>query len=224
MNIENDSDRILARLSGMALFQDFSKNELTDILVSSKYEIREYGKGEIIHLQNEICRFLEIILTGKLTVQNIDEDGNVLTIESFMDGDMIGANLIFASKNVYPMTITASIKTSTIAIDKELVLALCRRSTGVMVGLLQEISDKTSILTEKINAISRKTIRQCILDFLRQEQYRQKDNVIRLALSKKELAERLGIPRSSLGRELNKMRNEGIVEYDAWTITIKEQI
>jgi len=79
-------------------------------------------------------------------------------------------------------------------------------------------------LTEKINAISRKTIRQCILDFLRQEQYRQKDNVIRLALSKKELAERLGIPRSSLGRELNKMRNEGIVEYDAWTITIKEQI
>jgi len=45
--------------------------------------------------------------------------------------------------------------------------------------------------------------------------------VIRLHYSKKELAERLGVQRSSLGRELNKMRREGLLEYDARTITLK---
>ena len=119
------------------------------------------------------------------------------------------------------MTVTASIKTATVTMNKELILSLCHKSTRFMEGLLHEISDKAIILTEKINAISRKTIRQCIFDFLKQEQYRQGSNVIKLTLTKKELAERLGIPRSSLGRELNKMRKDGIVEYNAWTITSK---
>lgn len=202
-------------------FQEFSKNELVEILDSFRYEVEKYNKDEIIHLQNETCRYAEIILEGKVTVQNIDENGNVLTINTFANGDMIGANLIFSRKTVYPMTVTASMKTTILIMNKELILALCMKSPRFLEGFLKEISDKTIILTEKINAISRKTIRQCLFDFLRQEQYRQGSNVIKLALSKKELAERLGIPRSSLGRELIKMRKDGLVEYDAWTITLK---
>jgi len=202
-------------------FQEFSKNELAEILDSFRYEVKKYNKDEIIHLQNETCRYAEIILEGKVTVQNIDENGNVLTINTFANGDMIGANLIFSRKTVYPMTVTASMKTTILIINKELILALCMKSPRFLECFLKEISDKTIILTEKINAISRKTIRQCLFDFLRQEQYRQGSNVIKLALSKKELAERLGIPRSSLGRELIKMRKDGLVEYDARTITLK---
>ena len=222
INIQYNVDQALIALSHITLFQDFSKDELLDILDSSEYEIGEFNKGEIIHLQNETCRSLEIILEGKVTVQNIDENGNVLTIETFVYGDMIGANLLFSSKNTFPMTVTASMKTATITMNKELILSLCHGSTRFMEGLLHEISDKTIILTEKINTISRKTIRQCIFDFLKQEKYSQGSNVIKLTLTKKELAERLGIPRSSLGRELNKMRKDGLVEYNAWTITLKD--
>jgi len=45
--------------------------------------------------------------------------------------------------------------------------------------------------------------------------------VIRLNYSKKELAERLGVQGSSIGRELNKMRQEGLLAYDARSITLK---
>jgi Mn-dependent DtxR family transcriptional regulator len=41
-------------------------------------------------------------------------------------------------------------------------------------------------------------------------------------MSKKEMAERFGIQRPSLSRELNKMRKDGLLEYDAKTITIKD--
>jgi DNA-binding transcriptional regulator LsrR (DeoR family) len=40
-------------------------------------------------------------------------------------------------------------------------------------------------------------------------------------MSKKDLAEKLGIQRSSLSRELNKMRNDGLIEFDANYIFIK---
>ena len=39
-------------------------------------------------------------------------------------------------------------------------------------------------------------------------------------MTKKELAERLGIQRTSLSRELNKMKKDGLVDYNTHSITI----
>ena len=60
------------------------------------------------------------------------------------------------------------------------------------------------------------------LIFLGYQYYLQKSYVIRLNISKKDLAERLGIQRSSLSRELQKMRTDGLLEYDSRTITVKD--
>jgi CRP-like cAMP-binding protein len=188
------------------------------------FEIKEYGKEQVIHLQNEICKTLDIVLNGQITVQKIDEYGNVLTINVFSTMDIIGANLIFSSRNYYPMTVAAKTRTTIIHIQKELILELCQSNVNFMVGLMKEISDRTIILTDKINAISLKSIRQCIIDFLKYEYHIQNSNVIKLNISKKDLSERLGIQRSSLSRELNKMRQEGLLEYDARSITLKNII
>jgi CRP-like cAMP-binding protein len=83
------------------------------------------------------------------------------------------------------------------------------------------ISDKAIMLTDTINLISLKSIRQCIIAFLRYEYHIQKNTVIKLNISKKDFAERLGIQRTSLNRELNKMRKDGLLEYDARTVTLK---
>lgn len=221
-NILSKKESLAQALLTLPLFCDYTKKELYDIFDSFQIEMKIFQKDEVIHIQNEVCFCMDIILEGKVIVQNIDEKGNILTIDTFVKGDLIGANLLFSSKNVYPMTVSASAKTVLIMLRKDLVLELCRRSTNFMIALLTEISSKTIILTEKINAISRKTIRQYILDFLKQEQYKQASDIIKLPLSKKELAERLGVSRSSLGRELIKMRKDGLVEYDPWTITIKK--
>ncbi|WP_246578280.1 helix-turn-helix domain-containing protein [Clostridium frigoris] len=65
-----------------------------------------------------------------------------------------------------------------------------------------------------------KTIRQCLIDFLLYESFSQNNLIIKLELTKKELAEKFGIQRPSLSRELNKMRMDGLIEYDAHSITI----
>jgi len=52
------------------------------------------------------------------------------------------------------------------------------------------------------------------------ESYVQKSNIIKIEVTKKDLAEKFGVQRSSLSRELNKMRKDGLIEYDAYSITI----
>ncbi len=164
---------------------------------------------------------MDIISKGKVAVQNIDENGSVLTINVYSDSDIIGANLIYSSRNYYSMMVVATTRVTILHLQRELILELCQSNLSFMVGLMKIISDRTFILTDKINAISLKTIRQCINDFLNYEYHIQKSNVIKLNISKKDLAERLGIQRSSLSRELNKMRKDGLIEYDAKSVTLK---
>ena len=65
-----------------------------------------------------------------------------------------------------------------------------------------------------------KSIKESIIEFLNYEYYSQKSKEIKLNMTKKELAERLGIQRTSLSRELNKMKKDGLIDYDAHSITI----
>jgi Mn-dependent DtxR family transcriptional regulator len=41
-------------------------------------------------------------------------------------------------------------------------------------------------------------------------------------MTKKELAEKIGVQRPSLSRELNKMRKDGLLTYDSKQITIMD--
>lgn len=218
MMIDDYIDAILR----IGLFRGFTNEELCRVFSSNQYRISRYEKGQIIHLQNEHCNTMGIILDGSVSVQKIDENGNVLKISVFVSGDMLGANLIFSHRNSYPMTVVAETEAVVLHMYKELILELCQKNAGFMTGLMTAISDRTLILTDKIDAISLKTIRQSVLDYLGYECYLKKSNTIELSISKKDFADRLGVQRTSLSRELNKMRKDGLIEYDARTITLKQ--
>ncbi len=214
------ADKYIEALTGISLFGEFDGNELKTILNSARCSLTRHKKRQIVYLQNEICQSMDIILEGEISVQKIDAEGNILTIQTFTAMDHIGANLLFSSRKKYPMTVVVEADAVILHLDRELVVDLIQNHRSFMEGLLQAISDRTLILTDKINAISLSTIRDQLLSYLRYESVIQQNNTITLNISKKMLAEKLGVQRSSLGRELQKMRNDSLVSYDRKTITL----
>ena len=207
-------------IKSIDLFRYFSFEELENLFIMGLYKITEYRKNTIVYFQNEKCTTLDIILKGTIVVQKIDSNGNVLIISDFTIGDALGGNLLFSHKNSYPMTVASKSDSIILHIQKQLILGLCQSNINFLKEFLQLISDKTLILTDKIKSLTMKTIRQCIIEFLLYEFYSQKSTIIKLDMPKKELAERIGVQRSSLSRELNKMRKDGLIEYDVNSITI----
>lgn len=203
------------------LFSKFNHETLMQILHSSKSEIQHYERDQIIHFNNEICYAIDIILDGKVVAQHIDKDGNVLIINTFIQKDIIGSNLMFSNCNLYPMTIVAASKCTILHIKKELILELFHINDDFLINFLKIISDNAIILADKIKTISTKSIRQKIIDYLKSEYLKQGSLIIQLDTTKKELAEKLGIQRTSLSRELNKMRRSGLLDFTKKTITIK---
>ncbi len=207
-------------LENTELFKNISLSTINHLFVQDSFNIKTYKKNSVIYFQNEKCVTFDIVLKGIVSVQSTDEKGNYISISDFTIGSELGGNLLFSHKNFYPMMVLAKTEVTLIHLKKDLVLSLCQSNTTFLSKFLHSISDKTLILTDKIKTLSLKSIRQCIIDFLMYESYVQKSNIIKLEVTKKDLAEKFGVQRSSLSRELNKMRKDGLIEYDAYSITI----
>jgi CRP-like cAMP-binding protein len=209
-------------LNNVDLFQSFSEDELNKIFNKNNCNHKSYKKNSIIYMQNEKCKTLDVILEGMISIQKIDSEGNMLSINDFSGVDIIGENLLFSIENKYPMTIMAKSDTEILHINKELILMLCQNNKNFLLAFLQSLSSKALILSSKIMSLSMKTLRQCIIDFLLFEYFAQNSLEIKLNMTKKDLAEKCGVQRSSLSRELNKMRKDGLIDFDAKYIIIKD--
>jgi len=215
-------ENFIKLLKNIDLFKCFSENELEKIFTSNNYTIKNYKKNSIVYMQNEKCKSLDVILEGIITIQKIDSEGNMLSINDFTNGDVIGENLLFSVKNIYPMTILAKIDVKMLHINKDLILKLCLNNESFLLGFLQSLSNKALILSDKFTSLTMKTLRQCIIDFLLFEYYAQESTKIKLNMTKKDLAEKIGVQRSSLSRELNKMRKDGLIDFNSNYITIND--
>ena len=201
-------------------FDLLTEAERTSILSRQAVRLQNFTRGELIHLQNEICQNLDVILDGSVSVQHIDLEGNSLFIRELQAGELLGANLLFASRNLYPMTVSAEQPAVIASLKPADILNCCQRNAAFMRGVMQVISDRSIVLTDKLQALAVKSIRQTLLDYFQYESKRQQSQTIRLPLSKKSLAERLGIQRTSLSREMQKMRQEGLINFDVHTVTL----
>lgn len=193
---------------------------LEQCITNGTMSISDYSKNEVIHFDGEICTHLEIVLEGKVTVDRIDVSGNILTITEFYPDEMIGGNLIFSSTPYYPMTVSASEASTIFRISKNTVFELCMMNRTFLKAYLEDISNHTLLLGDKIKHAIKRSIRESLSAYLLQESLVQKSRTIRLRITKKALADRFGVQRTSISRELQKMKNDGLIDYDSKTITI----
>lgn len=112
------------------------------------------------------------------------------------------------------MTVTAKKPTIILEISKRQLFDLFASSLDFLKSYLAYISDHSVILGDRIKHYVNRTIRECIISYLDYESKKQESSTIKLTISKKALAERIGVQRTSLSRELAKMRNEGLIEFD----------
>ena len=189
-------------------------------LANGNFKVKTYTKNSIIHFEGDHCFKLEIVLTGKVIVARIDESGNLLTIAEFFQNDILGGNLMFSKNPYFPMTSTALEESVILEIEKNLLFTLLSESPVFLKAYLEFVADHTFILGDKIKHYVNKTIRECVLGFLDYESKHQNSNKVILNMTKQTLADKIGVQRTSLSRELSKMRNEGLIEYDSKSITI----
>ncbi|MDD2294816.1 MAG: Crp/Fnr family transcriptional regulator [Eubacteriales bacterium] len=185
-----------------------------------RFTIRHYDKEQVVHFADEVCTKMEIILEGKVSVERIDEEGNLMVIAEFPQDEILGGNLLFSQNPRYPMTITAKADTVILNIEKEYLFDLFFDCPAFLRIYLAYISDHAVVLGDRIKHYVSRTIRESVIHFLEYESKCQGADCVTLPMTKKALAEKIGVQRTSLSRELDRMRKEGLIDFEGRTVCI----
>lgn len=210
-------------LMNSTLLKPLLLDSIIRLLHDRSAKIKEYRKDTVIHFEGDMCSGIDIILEGSLVIERIDSAGHSLIVRKFEKDDIIGGNLLFSRNPVYHMTVISQENTILLEIEKDALYSILSTNAGFLLTYLEFVSDNALVLGEKIKYETKKPIRDCIINFLRTECANQKSMCIKMNITKKALAARLGVQRTSLSRELARMNKDGIIVFDAKSITVLDQ-
>ncbi|PHV70776.1 transcriptional regulator [Sporanaerobium hydrogeniformans] len=208
-------------LRNISLFSAVKESNLEKLIAGNHIYQKHYMKGATVHNANETCRTLDIVLSGSLVAYSLSTNGSATTMFEFSQGSVIGANLLFGDNHSYPLTIYCLTDCQIIHIDINAVLEFLH-DYNFTLHYIKSISQNSQGINQKIAMFTQRTLRENIMDYFKQQTIIQKSSVILLPMSKRQLADYLGVQRPSLFRELKKLKEEGIIEINNRTITIKK--
>ena len=205
---------IIEKIKNNDFFKNMQDEKVVEIVSKLRQVSKKYSKGQIVASEGDECNSLGLVIDGKIEIQRIYSSGKCLVLKQMEAGEVFGEAIIFSKKNEYPATITASTECEISYIKKEDIIKLCLNEEAVLKNFIMLLSDKIFVLNRKIKTISFKSVRQKVVNFILEQTKEQKNTVIKLKLSKEQIASLLGIPRPSFSRELMKLRDDRLIEFD----------
>ncbi|MDV3428948.1 MAG: Crp/Fnr family transcriptional regulator [Bacillota bacterium] len=209
-----------ASIFNSILFKGLNEEKISEEIRRINYTVREYSKDEIIALEDSPCKSVAIVLEGEIELQKIYASGKIFILRKLQESEVFGEVVVFSDRNTYPATIVSSSKSKIMFLSKEGILKLCRIDEEFLNNFMKLMSSKVLTLNSKLKEMSFKNIREKTANFILEEYKSQNSLKVKLKDSKQNIALNLGILRPSLSRELIKMREEGIINFDSRYIYI----
>ncbi|WP_300348162.1 Crp/Fnr family transcriptional regulator [Clostridium sp.] len=204
------------------LFSQFTDEDIKSLLNSGFASLKSYTKEDLLFSEGEQCKFLSVVIDGTIEIQKLDSNGNLLVVATLNKGNVFGENLLFGDRNTYPMSVVSKNNTEVLHINKDYIYKLCSTNECFLREILRILSNKALNLSSKLKQVTMKSIREMISSYLLERYESEKNETIKLEFSRKAWADKLGVQRPSLSRELMKMRDAGLIDFSKDIIIIKD--
>lgn len=194
------------------------QSEVIMLFDKIKGKVRTYEKNDLIFNEGDRCNYVCIVTNGAVKISTTSSLYNEFIISTIKSGESFGENLIFSERPFYLGDIIATKKTSILFLSKNDYVKYVDEN---LKEFLQENSKRYLLLQQRTKILLQKSIREKILFYLISK-YNSTNSLDIKITSKEELAKYLNIERPSLSRELIKLKEEGLIDYDRHFIYIKK--
>ena len=206
----------------MSPFDNINSRNKQKLLRLLKADVYEYKAGkrilEMIYNDNIIC----VILEGQIEIIRTDYNGNKTVIEELEEDDIFG-NLISILNNKENEIITKK-ETKILAIDYNTIINYEENSKGYynefIKNLFKKVVQKLNNANKRINIITKKTIRNKLLEYFNTNSYGHQKKYVYLPFNLTKLADYLSVDRTAMSRELKSLKDEGFIEINKKRITL----
>ena len=202
----------------LPLFDGISEQERGTMLGCIGYHIGTFKKGGIVALEGENLRHIGIVLSGSVDMVKEDLWGHKTMLLRIRKDEIFGETFACGEDNLSVVTFQVSEDARILFLPFDRVMhsctMACRFHHQLIENMVHIIANKNRDLMRKVEVVSRRSIREKLLTYLSIQSQTQGSRYFEIPLGRLELAEYLCVDRSALTRELAKMKDEGLLDYD----------
>ena len=206
-----------------SLFDGVTKEEYDAMMVCFKAVVKTYKKGEEITVGHNR---VGVVQKGKASLLKTDLNGVHTIFEQLRPGGVFGDVLAFSGTDA-SFFIVCDEDCEILFIDYEHIVKRCEKActhhSVVVQNLVKLMSEKTQALSEHLEILSRRTIREKLLAYFVTAATKNKNYYFTLPFSQTSLADYICVDRSAMVRELKKMSRDGIIEMDKRNVKLCAQ-
>lgn len=167
-----------------------------------------------------------VIERGEASLVRIDEEGVTTVLEELHAGGVFGRTLAFSGTARDSLQVVCRTPCDVLFIDYAHILKRCERACThhslLVQNMLRLMSDKAQALSERVDVLSRRSIREKLLCCFGQLRDKAGSNTFDLPFSLSTLADYIATDRSAMMRELKRLRESGTVRTEGRRVTLRE--
>ncbi len=209
-------------ISRCPVFQGIPENEIQSLLQRIHFQFKNFSKDEVLVVAGDPVVNLYIIISGSVKGEMIDYSGKTVKIEDIEAPKPLASAFLFGKENKYPVTVTANNTVEILSIPVSEFLKLLQYSPQILKNYLNSISTRTQFLSNKLNFLSFKTIKEKMAHLLLQKAG-DKFHSVEFKETQQQLADLFAVTRPALARVLSEMQKEGIIRIERKTITLLDR-
>lgn len=191
------------RIYDTLLFRGCDQSVVGSILEKYPSRFSSYRKGDIIAMQNSVCRSLYVLCEGSVYARMISDEGREFTLDTLSAPDVLASAFLFGTENILPITMIAHSDCKLWIINKACVLSLIEQDRAILHNFLAVLSDHSLFLSRKLEQFALQTLSSRLIGYL--ENNGSIQNLQQTAFI-------LGVTRPSLSRAIAQLVRQGILE------------
>lgn len=208
-------------LQEIPFFKNLPESDLREI--RNCLREKSFKKGETLFLESALCDRIFFVRTGRIKLYRMSSTGREQTLQTLEPGDTCACNP-GAANWVCPSTAEAVVASTVWYISKEEYLQLLKSHPSLAYNLNHLLAQRLQGFSSLIEEVSLEHSRHRLIKFLLEMLAHHQDshnNQLTVSFTREELAQRLGIARETVSRQLNELKRKKLIDIELHRIIIR---
>lgn len=195
------------------LFKDITEAEFQKIVKCFNVRNISFKKEQNVLSNIKNAGTVGIIVSGEAQLVHYDYHGNRTILAEYVEGDVFGD--LFSNIGNGEISVQAKTDSEIMFLDYDHIINRCKKNcpyhNTIIQNMLYILSKRIYEQNERIEILTKRTIRDKLLKYFNSMTKRNSSRVIYLPFTYTDLADYLGIDRAAMTRELKNLKDEGFI-------------
>lgn len=181
------------------------------------------ARNALLFQEGDPANGFYLVLSGKVKVFKISPDGKEHILHIFGTGEPVGEVPVFSGSN-FPASASTLEESSLLYFPRARFLDLASRKPQILLNMLATLSRRLRTFTQKIEGLSLKEVAARLAGLLLDlPEEPQNAGVVRLHVTKGQVASQIGTTPETLSRTFRKLARQGLLRVERNRIFIRDR-